>query len=213
VKILAGLQPREALPHLLGASLAILERWAICDHQAIGLELRTLKEQLEETRKRVGFEQPQVKNPAKKLAVALNGTVPFIYTSQRLAPAGRRFKNQLNENSKIIAKLEMLPEMLHNEVEGWHMLDGGFADSISFVLLRDQENEEDAEQFRRLKRLIRKRGGKKIQEIHLKAPTTAAAILTTIYYCDFVSFYLAVIRGIDPTPVGTIQSLKRLRQR
>ncbi len=212
VEVIPGLQPREALPHLLCASLVILERWAIGDHQAIGVELSTLKGQLEELRKRVGFKQPQVKNPAKQLAIALNGTIPFIYTSQHLAPAGRRFKNQLNENSKVLAKFEILPEMLHNEVQGWHMLEAGFADSVSFVLLRDHENEEDAEQFRRLKRLIRKRGGKKIHEIHLKAPTSPAAILTTIYYCDFVSFYLALARGVDPTPVRTIQLLKRPRE-
>ncbi len=47
-------------------------------------------------------------------------------------------------------------------------------------------------------------------EVSLSSPTTPAAILKTIFYCDFVSFYLAVARGIDPTPVRTIQSLKRL---
>jgi len=209
VDVRAGLQPREALPHLLCASLVILERWAVCDHEAIGAELRILKEQLEDTMKSVGFEKPRAKNPAKRLAIALNGTVPFIYSSQRLAPAGRRFKNQLNENSKVLSKFEVLPEILHNEIEGLHMK-GRFADSISFVLLRDQENEDDAEQFKLLKRVI-KRGGKKIYEIHLKAPTVPAAILTTIYFCDFVAFYLAITRGMDPTPVRTIQSLKHLR--
>ena len=212
VQIAAGLQPREALPHLLSASLVILERWTVCDHQTIDVELSTLKGQLEELGKKVGFEQPKIRNPAKQLATRLKGTIPFIYTPQHLAPAGRRFKNQLNENSKVLAKFEVLPELLHNEVQGWHMLEDRLADSVSFVFLRGHDGAEEAEQFRRLKRLIRERGGKKIHEISLKAPTAPAAILTTIYYCDFVSFYLAIVRGVDPTPVRTIQSLKRLRQ-
>jgi glucose/mannose-6-phosphate isomerase len=210
VQVTAGLQPREALPHLLCSSLVILERWAVCDHEAIKSELSILKDHLQELGKKIGFERTLTRNPAKKLALQLQRTIPFIYTSQHLAPAGRRFKNQLNENAKVLAKFEALPEMLHNEVQGWHMLKEGFADSISFVLLRGREDESEAKQFRELKRLVRQRGGKKVHEISLTSPTTPVAILKTIHYCDFVSFYLSVARGIDPTPVRTIQSLKRL---
>jgi glucose/mannose-6-phosphate isomerase len=210
IEVAAGVQPREALPHLLCASLVILERWAVCDHQTIHAELRTVKDQLEGLREKIRFERPEARNPAKQLALRLRRTIPFIYTSHRLGAAGRRFKNQLNENSKVLAKFEVLPEMLHNEVQGWHMLKEGFADSVSFVFLRSREDEEEANQFRRLKRLIRQGGGKRIHEICPKCPTTPCAVLTTIYYCDYVSFYLAIARGIDPTPVRTIQSLKRL---
>jgi glucose/mannose-6-phosphate isomerase len=209
VQVRAGLQPREALPQLLCASLVILERWGVCDHRSILAELKTVKEQLDELGEKIGFERPEGRNPAKQLALRLHKTIPFIYTSQHLAAAGRRFKNQLNENSKVLAKFEVLPEMLHNEVQGWHMLEEGFADYVSFVFLRGCEDEEEAAQLSRLKRLMRQRGGKRIYEISLRSPTTPTALLATIYYCDYVSFYLAMIRGVDPTPVKTIQSLKR----
>jgi glucose/mannose-6-phosphate isomerase len=210
IQVRAGLQPREALPHLLCASLVTLERWAVCDHGTIHTELKTVKGQLEELREKIGFERPHARNAAKQLAARLGGTIPFIYTPQYLAAAGRRFKNQLNENAKVLAKFEVLPEMLHNEVQGWHMLKEGFADSVSFVFLRGCEDEEEAVQLGRLKRLIRQRGGKRINEISLRSPTAPSAILTMIYFCDYVSFYLAMVRGVDPTPVRTIQSLKRL---
>jgi glucose/mannose-6-phosphate isomerase len=209
IQIRSGLQPREALPQLLCASLVILEKWAICDHRVISAELKTLREQLKELGEKIGFERHQARNPAKQLALRLHRTIPFIYTSQYLASAGRRFKNQLNENSKVLAKFEVLPEMLHNEVQGWHMLEEGFADYVSFVFLRGHEDEEETSQLTRLKRLIRQCGGKRIYEILLRCPTTPSSILGTIYYCDYVSFYLAMIRGIDPTPIRTIQSLKR----
>ena len=210
IQVRAGLQPREALPHLLCASLVTLERWAVCDHRTIQAELKTAKGQLEQLRERIGFERPRARNPAKQLAVRLDGTIPFIYTPQYLAAAGRRFKNQLNENAKVLAKFEVLPEMLHNEVQGWHMLKEGLADSVSFVFLRGCEDKEEAAQLGRLKGLIRQRGGKGIHEISLRSPTLPSAVLTMIYYCDYVSLYLAMVRGIDPTPVRTIQSLKRL---
>ena len=207
VQVRTGLQPREALPDLLSASLATLGRWRICSHRSVHAELRTATEKLRELRKMIGFARPQSENPAKQLAVQLRGTVPFIYVPQSLAAAGRRFKNQLNENSKVLAKFEVLPEMLHNEVQGWHMLkESGFADSISFIFLRGGEAE--AEQVNRLASLIRQGGGKAVYEIFQSSPTRLAAILATIYYCDYVSFYLAIARGVDPTPIDVIQSLK-----
>jgi len=210
IQVMAGLQPREALPHLLSASLAILERWVVCDHRTINTELKTIRQQLEELRGKIGFERSQVRNAAKQLAHQLHRTIPFIYTSHHLAAAGRRFKNQLNENSKMLAKFEALPEMLHNEVQGWHVLEEGFASSVSFVFLRGCECEEEAKQFGRMKRLARQLGGKRIYEVSLRSPTTLSTVLATIHYCDYVSFYLAIIRGVDPTPIRIIQSLKRV---
>jgi len=209
VQVKAGLQPREALPHLFSASLAILDRWGICNQRSVQAELKTVTEQLGELRKTIGFSRPQSSNPAKQLAVRLQGTIPFIYTPQLMAAAGRRFKNQLNENSKVLSKFEVLPEMLHNEVQSWHMLkEGSVADSVSFIFLRGCEAEDEAEQFKRLKDLIRS-GGRAVHEISVRSPTRLATLLATIYHCDYVSFYLALVRGVDPTPIDTIQSLKR----
>jgi len=210
IQVGTGLQPREALPHLLSASIVVLERWGICDRRSVRAELRTVSEELKELRRAIGFARTEAENPAKQLASKLDGTIPFIYTSCLLAAAGRRFKNQLNENSKVLAKFEVLPEMLHNEVQGWHMLkEEKFADSVSFVLLRGCESQDESEQFNRLTRLIREEGGKGVYEISVESPSRLATILGTIYYCDYVSFYLAITRGVDPTPVETIQSLKR----
>jgi glucose/mannose-6-phosphate isomerase len=208
VPVRTGLQPREALPDLLCASLATLEKWKICGHKSVRAELSTVVKQLGEVRDAIRFARPKSENSAKQLALQLQGTIPFIYASQFLASAGRRFKNQLNENSKVLAKFEVLPEMLHNEVQGWHMLEEKeFADLTSFVFLRGCETEDGAEQFDRLTSLIRQEGGR-AYEIFLNSRTRLSSILATIYYCDYVSFYLATARGVDPTPIDTIRLLK-----
>jgi glucose/mannose-6-phosphate isomerase len=209
VQVRTGLRPREALPHLLSASLVILQRWGVCNHRSTQAELAIVTEQLRELEKSIGFARPQTENHAKQLAVRLSGTIPFIYTSRLLEAAGRRFKNQLNENSKILAKFDVLPEMLHNEVEGWHILkEPKFADAVSVVFLRGSEGQDESAQFDQLSHLIRETTGKDVHEISVKCPKRLATILTTVYYCDYVSFYLAIARGVDPTPTETIQSLK-----
>lgn len=210
VQVRSGLQPREALPDLLAASMAVLVKWGICNDESVLVELRTVGEQLGVLRKKIGFQRPHARNPAKQLAVKLHDTIPFIYTAQLLAAAGRRFKNQLNENSKVLAKFEALPEMLHNEVQSWQMLrEDSYADCVSFVLLRGCEANDETEKFDRLAPLIRQAGSRKVHVISLKFPTRLATVLGTIYFCDYVSFYLAILRGIDPTPITTIQTLKR----
>lgn len=210
VQVRAGLQPRAALPHLISASLAILEGWRICSRRTTYPELRTAIEEMKELRNVIGFARAQTENPAKQLAVQLCGRIPFIYASELMTAVGRRFKNQLNENSKILSKFEVIPEMLHNEVEAWRMLrEDRFADSVSFVFLRASEKE--AELFERLMGLIREAGSKAVHEIYLESPTKLATILATIYYCDYVSFYLAIARGFDPTRIDMISSLKQPR--
>jgi len=210
VQVRAGLRPREALPHLLSASLVILQRWGVCNHRSTQSELAIATEQLRELEKSIGFARPQAENHAKQLAVRLSGAIPFIYTSRLLEAAGRRFKNQLNENSKILAKFDVLPEMLHNEVEGWHILtEPKFADVVSVVFLRGGERQDESAQFDQLLHLIHETTGKDAHEISVKCPKRLATILAAVYYCDYVSFYLALARGVDPTPTETIQSLKR----
>jgi len=210
VQVRSGLQPREALPDLFAASAAVLVKWGICNHESVLAELRAVGEQLDELGKKIGFPCVLARNPAKQLAVQLHDTIPFIYAAQLLGAAGRRFKNQLNENSKVLAKFEVLPEMLHNEVQSWQMLkERSYADSVSFVLLRGCESKDETEKFDRLASMIRAAGSKKVQVVSMESPTRLANILGTIYFCDYVSFYLAILRGVDPTPIATIQTLKR----
>ena len=210
VQVRAGLQPRAALPYLFSASLAMLTRWRICHRRTARTELKNATKALTTLRDAIGFNQPYAKNPAKQLAIQLMGTFSFVYSSQFLSAASRRFKNQLNENSKVIAKHESTPEMLHNEVQSWYMLkEAAFADSVSFVLLRGCETKDEAARLDQLATIIRDQGGRSVHEVCLGITSRLAAILATIYYCDFVSYYLAVARRVDPTPIETIWTLKR----
>ncbi len=210
VQIKAGLQPRAALPHLFSASAAILGRWKICSSRTIHSELEEVAKELASLRESIGFGRPLAENSAKQLAIQLVGTFPIVYSSQFLSAAGRRFKNQLNENSKVLAKSENVPEMLHNEVQGWRVLkEVAFADSLSFVLLKGGEAEDEVGRLNRLSDLIRESGGRGVHEISFKSKSRLVSILSAIYYCDYVSYYVALARRVDPTPVETIWALKQ----
>jgi hypothetical protein len=45
-------------------------------------------------------------------------------------------------------------------------------------------------------------------DLEVKGQSKLAKMLSTILVGDFISVYLAVVRGVDPTPVKTITILK-----
>lgn len=53
-------------------------------------------------------------NSSKRLAVELLNSLPNIYSLERMSSVARRIKDQLNENSKILAKFDLIPEACHN---------------------------------------------------------------------------------------------------
>jgi glucose/mannose-6-phosphate isomerase len=146
------------------------------------------------------------KNEAKRIALALQDSVAAAYASGALAPAARRFANQLNENSKVLSWWGVMPEMNHNELVGW---DGDEdLDRFTAVFLRHAgEHEQAKKRYEFTGRLIQERGGRLVQ-IDSRGDTLPERLLTSSLAGDAVSVYLAAIRGVDPTPVDVIMNLK-----
>jgi len=140
---------------------------------------------------------------SKKIASDIKGKFPIIYGQRFYIPVARRFRTQLNENSKILAREDSFPESNHNDINGW-----GSADkNIAVIILRD--NFEDGQIKKRIK-FTKENAFKdnKIVEIFAEGESELERMLYMIYLTDFVSYYLAILRGIDPTPVEIIEKLK-----
>lgn len=199
VKVPAGMAPRVALPFLFFTSLNVLLAKGLVEVRRE--EVREALEALQGLRRRLA---PGVQgNPAEEAAERLKGTLPFIYAPKELAGAALRLKTQLNENSKVPAKVELLPELCHNEIVGLR----SSPSSVSFVLLHT--GEEDRRMGARMgfvRDLLR---GRRVVELVGEGKGRLARLLTLVYLGDFISFYLAVKRGVDPTPVPEIEALKR----
>ncbi len=204
ISIPQGVQPRAALPYFLSSILVAFER--------IGLIVDTSTELKESIKVLKGLREEYLKerrtNPVKHLAQKIYDKVPLIYSSDHISSAARRMAAQLNENGKIIAHSAVFPELNHNELVGLSDLKRG-GHSFALIILRDEGDlERTKKRIEITKSLIgASLGG--VSEVTSSGKGKLARLLSLIFFGDLLSVYVALLRGVDPTPVEIIEKLKR----
>jgi glucose/mannose-6-phosphate isomerase len=199
-------QPRAALPYLFLPMPILLEKLGLISD--VSSEISEAVEILERVKRENLPEKLLSANLSKKLALRINGTVPVIYGFGIYRAVAQRYKQQLNENSKVPAKWDFFSELNHNEIVGWEAVKE-LAKCFSIIFIRDRdEPEEIHERIEATKELISREATKRISEVWSAGQSMLAKMLYTIYIGDFTSVYLAILRGVDPTPVKTISLLK-----
>ncbi len=207
VRIPAGFAPRAALGYLMVPALAALERWGLVDSCAEDVE--EAARVAEEVASESGPAVPTARNPAKRLAQELPGRIPAVYAgSPELEAAARRWKCQFNENSKTLAAWNAFPELTHNETVGWGAPPEVRAVVSVIVLLGGDEPERALRRIRVTTELaFRHAAG--THEVRGRGRRVLSRLLSLVQLGDLVSIYLACLRGIDPTPVEAIETVKR----
>lgn len=202
-----GLQPRCALGYLSIVPLCVLAKLGLIRNMdaEISEMIKTLQELKEKhVHPRVGIKD----NVAKLLADKIYDKFPVIYSaSLNLDTVVARFRAQLNENSKTLASSHLLPEMNHNEIVGWQNPGKLFKDFLVVVLRDKGIHPSVAKRIEITEEIIRKEGVE-VVEVWSRGEGLLSRLYSLIYIGDFISFYLAIMYGIDPTPVERIAYLK-----
>jgi len=188
VEVPRGLLPRLALPQLLAGIIKVL--------RSIGIVGEVNIEGLE------GLE-PMVRGYAEKLAMAIKDKTPIaisVYPSVCF-----RFKTQLNENAKILAKCEVLPELNHNEVESWVNLSPGF----TVIAFRDER--EEAKKVKEAIEVLKEVVSEKASwfDVYAEGTSRLERILHLVWLGDYTSYLAAIQRGINPVKIDIIELLKK----
>lgn len=207
VRVPVGLPPRAALPYLLMPLLRVTGRLGIGG--VTDPEVHEAATVLGELAELWGPETPSGRNPAKALAVAMEGAVPVVYASSpQFEPVARRWKTQLNENSKAFACWGTFPELNHNEMVGWEGVLGGHP-RLHAVLLRDRDEEARSALRVEITRDLPLRRACGITEVWSQGNSLLSRLLSLVLFGDLVSVYMALLVGVDPTPVEIITETKR----
>jgi glucose/mannose-6-phosphate isomerase len=158
---------------------------------------------LENISKKINSKEITDGNPAIKLAKWISDT-PVVYYPWGLEPVGIRFKNSLQENSKIQAVIEDVIESCHNGIVTWDK-----QNNFQPILIRGQDDfEKTKERWEILKEFFNKQ---KIdyKEIISEDGNILTKIICLIYLLDYASIYLAIKLETDPTPVNAIEYIKK----
>ena len=198
--------PRAALAHSFVALLHFLQRIGLLPNQQEAL-MEAVRD-LQAMQNSVGVQVPTGSNLAKQLAHHCYGRLTVVYGVGFLGSVARRWKTQLNENTKAWAFYDVLPEMNHNAILGYQQPDELAADSF-VVLLDSALNRPQNRKRAAVTGEILSRAGVRHQVVEAEGQAMLAQMLTAIHLGDYVSFYLAALYGIDPTPIEAIDLLKR----
>ena len=202
----SGMAPRATLPYLFLPLIVTLEKIGLIS--GADAEISETIKVLEQISADNSPKVPSDRNFSKKLAENINGTVPVVYGFGFCRTAAQRLKTQLNENSKNPAKWEFFPELDHNEIVGWEEAKQ-FAKCFSAIFVRDDEEPPEIRQRIEVTKELMSRQINKLFDIHSVGGSRLAKMASVICTGDFTSVYLAILRGIDPTPVRTITLLKQ----
>jgi glucose/mannose-6-phosphate isomerase len=135
-----------------------------------------------------------------------------IGAERGLAAVAQRWKGQLNENAKQLAWASALPEMNHNEVDGFAGPKAATG-RLGVVLLREpEEHPRIAARFAWLASYLRRRGIP-AESVLALGDDAAARLLAAAALGDFVSYYLALANGVDPSALPGVESLKEALRR
>ena len=198
-------EPRAALGWSFASLLAICGRLGLMpdvegDVGPALAEMRALVAQL-------GRDVPEASNPAKQLAQRLFGKLPVFVGAQALAPVAYRWRTQVNENGKSWAMADELPEMNHNAPLGYGA-PALIASATHVVLLRHASMHERIS--RRVDLTLEQLRAANVAAEVIETPGSSvlAQMLWAIQLGDFVSYYLGLLYGADPSEMRALEWIK-----
>jgi glucose/mannose-6-phosphate isomerase len=201
VNIQGGFQPRYAL------GLSFFSLLKIMQELGIASEENNVKKIIDLWQKR-GEEFSLENNQAVQIANEMIGFIPVIYSSEFLSSTGYRLKCQFNENSKLHAFHNSLPEMNHNEIIGWESYkEKQFHTKV--IYLTDKEyHPQIKKRFDTLKEMLVEQNVE-VLTLSSDEENKKVRIMDLIFLSDWISFYTSVLRGFDPSEIDFIHRMKQ----
>ena len=198
-------QPRAALPFSFLPILGFLQRLGFINDKSADVAETVVA--LEKLSRRINEGVSLSQNPAKQLANRLYGHLPIIYGADILSEVAHRWKTQLNENSKAWAFYEVFPELNHNAVVGYQF-PPELASKIVVVLLRSAYLFKRIQLRYQITCQLLKQAKVSYQIVEGEGTNPLSQMMSLVLFGDYVSYYLAILYKIDPSPVKAIDYLK-----
>jgi glucose/mannose-6-phosphate isomerase len=192
----AGMPPRACLGYSLTQLFFVLNFFDIIDND--------FKIQLEASIKLIDTEENNILSEAKSIAQKLFGKTPVLYATSNNEGMLIRFRQQLNENSKMLCWHQIIPEMNHNELVGWRDKN----ENLAVLIFRDKD-EYERNNFRiNINKEVISKYTSNITDVYSKGSSAIEKTIYLIHLGDWISIFLAEMRGFDASEISVINNLK-----
>jgi glucose/mannose-6-phosphate isomerase len=204
----SGLQPRAALGYSFTIVALFLEKIGLV--KDVGKEVEVAAASLSDRRERYIEDNPLTSNPAKHMASAAHGKIAVVYGGPSVTGVvASRWKAQFCENGKQLAYASEFPECCHNEIVGFSK---AFAkeigDKVVVFMLRDEGDHPKVRKRMNFFKAYLESHKTEVHDVHSMGERPLGRMFSLIQLGDFISYYLAVLNEVDPTPVDIIERLK-----
>lgn len=192
-----GIQPRVALGYSLRGILALIGRTDLLE-ETNGLASRLVPQEMEAK--------------GEELAERLKGSLPIIYASSRNRAIALNWKIKLNETAKIPAFYNMIPELNHNEMTGFDIVDAtrALSQNMHFILLKDSEDlAQNQKRIEVLEKLYTDRG-LGVEPLELIGNTRLERIFNSLLLADWTALHLAVVYSVEAEEVPMVEEFKKM---
>ncbi len=205
IRIPSGLQPRAAVAFSFIPIIKLIEKVGLIQSN---LDLWIGKSISDLEKNRVIYSNEGNENPVYRMAHQIYKKIPIIYSdTSSMRVNAVRLKGQINENGKMHAYFNDLPELNHNEIVGWQNNSEIFQ-HLCVLWLEDDSDNDRTKIRRNITQEILDEGNISQYSIKVIGESFQVRFLNMIHYGDWLSFWCAILHETDPSPVEKIIRLK-----
>jgi glucose/mannose-6-phosphate isomerase len=196
IELPGGLPPRSCLGYSMTQLLYILAFHGITNHG--------FKTNLSASINLINDEKTSIMMEAKAIAAKLVGRFPVIYSTSSSEGIAIRLRQQFNENAKTLCWHHVFPELNHNELVGWREKN----ENIAVIILRNSHDYERNQTRIEISKTVFSKYTPNIIEVFSKGESMLENAIYLIHIGDWISYFLAELKGVDPIEVKIIDFLK-----
>lgn len=191
-----GIQPRSAVGFSMIAIAKIIEGdEAVAELQKLGTKLSPLK----------------TEEQSRTLADSLKGKIPVVYSSRRNLPIAYNWKIKFNETAKIPAFYNVFPELNHNEMTGFDVVDStrALSEKFHFIFLTDTDARPQINHRMEVCKTMYEDRGLSVTSIPLSGETVFEKIFNSLTLADWTSLHLSRFYKVDAQNVPMVEEFKK----
>lgn len=152
----------------------------------------------------INSEEDNIITEARNVTEKLYGKIPVIYADANYEGVAVRFRQQINENSKMLCWHHVIPEMNHNELVGWRTKN----EDLAVVIFRNDDDYYRTQKRMEVNKTVFSKYTSTIVELFSKGTSQLEKSLYLIHLGDWISFFLSEKNGVDVVEVDVITYLK-----